>query len=135
MSTTIRPEMSTKNRYWIPRHRYYELRHFCLQYPDWKKRYILLDGLPDRSSGFSVHVDGGDAPDPTRDHAEERLYFSERMEVVEAAARDAAGDLSELMLKAVTQDVSYARLAPPCCKEVWYAAYRRFFWLLDKARK
>ena len=45
MGTTIRPELSEKNPYWIERHRYYELKHFCLQYPIWKKAYAALDGL------------------------------------------------------------------------------------------
>lgn len=34
MGTVIRPETSKKNKYWIPRHRYHELKHFCLQYPE-----------------------------------------------------------------------------------------------------
>ena len=55
--------------------------------------------------------------------------------MVEQAAREAAADLAEMMLRAVTEEVSYEYISPPCCKEVWYAAYRRFFWLLDKARK
>lgn len=33
MSTLIRPEVSEKNKYWIDKHRHYELKHFCLQYP------------------------------------------------------------------------------------------------------
>lgn len=33
MGTNIRPELSNKSPYWIERHRYYELKHFCLQYP------------------------------------------------------------------------------------------------------
>lgn len=34
MSKNLRhPELSEKNPYWIERHRYYELKHFCLQYP------------------------------------------------------------------------------------------------------
>lgn len=45
MGTTIRPELSEKNPYWIERHRCYELKHFCLQYPIWKKAYAALDGL------------------------------------------------------------------------------------------
>ena len=45
MGTTIRPELSEKNPYWIERHRYYELKHFCLQYPIWKKAYAALDGF------------------------------------------------------------------------------------------
>ena len=35
MGTVIRPEVSKSNEYWIPRDRYYELEHFCLQYPSW----------------------------------------------------------------------------------------------------
>lgn len=30
MGTDIRATISTKNRYWIEKHRYYELKHFCL---------------------------------------------------------------------------------------------------------
>lgn len=43
MGTTIRPEISKKNRYWIDKHRYYELKYFCLQYPTWKKAHSSLD--------------------------------------------------------------------------------------------
>lgn len=45
MGTTIRPEISKKNRYWIDKHRYYELKHFCLQYPTWKKAHSSLDSM------------------------------------------------------------------------------------------
>ncbi len=139
MGTVIRSEVSVKNRYWLPKHRYYELKHFCFQYPEWKQNYKSLDGLPTKSSITSEHVDGGAVPDPTALYAEARIYYRDRMDMVEKAARDAAGDLSPLLLRAVTEKISYEHLAAreivPCCKEVWYAAYRRFFWLLDKARK
>lgn len=39
MATVIRPELSENNKYWISKHRYYELKHFCLQYPEWKSLY------------------------------------------------------------------------------------------------
>lgn len=42
MSTLIRPELSETNRYWIEKHRYYELKHFCLQYPLWRHAYNSL---------------------------------------------------------------------------------------------
>lgn len=42
MGTNIRPELSNKSPYWIERHRYYELKHFCLQYPIWKRHMRLL---------------------------------------------------------------------------------------------
>lgn len=33
----VRPEVSKKSKYYISRHRYYELKHLCLQYPELKK--------------------------------------------------------------------------------------------------
>lgn len=135
MGTLIRPEISVKNKYWLPKHRYYELKHFCLQYPEWKKNYNCLDGLPSRSSIVTEHVGGGMLSNPTAIYAEARIYYKDRIDMVEKAAAEAAGDLHALLLKAVTEGLSYEVTSPPCCKEVWYAAYRRFFWLLDKARK
>lgn len=53
-----------------------------------------------------------------------------------AIATDA--ELSSYILKGVTEGWSYdilkARLNIPCCKDVYYNLYRRFFWLLNKAR-
>lgn len=40
MATTIRPELSEKNPYWIERHRYYELKH------------LRCDGYAERSFGI-----------------------------------------------------------------------------------
>lgn len=59
MGTTIRPELSEKNPYWIEKHRYYELKHFCLQYPIWRKAYSVLDGYanpPKDSASFVTPV-------------------------------------------------------------------------------
>lgn len=41
----MKSELSKRNPYWIEKHRYYELRHFCLQYPIWKSSYNSLYGL------------------------------------------------------------------------------------------
>ncbi len=45
MATKIRSEISKKKMYWLPKHRQLELVHFCLQYPDWKMRLAILDGI------------------------------------------------------------------------------------------
>ena len=137
MSTVVRPEVSRKNQYYLSRNRYYELKHFCLQYPEWKKSYISLTGLPTRSACVGEFVMGGKTSNPTAVYAEARLYYMGRMNMVEVAAKEAVRDLylCPLLLKAVTEGLSYEKISPPCCKEVWYTAYRRFFWLLDKARK
>ena len=139
MSTTIRPELSSKNKYWIERHRYYELKHFCLQYPIWKKSHVALDGLSRRPVDLTGFSRTNAIDDPTAKCAEEREYYSKRMELVEQAAIAADPDLSSYILQAVTEGISYehlkARLKIPCCKDTYYDLYRRFFWMLSKARQ
>ncbi len=96
MATEIRPELSEKNPYWIGRHRYYELKHFCLQYPIWKKAYNALLGLSSRPNDLDIFVKNGQVrSDPTARCAESRLSFAKRMELVEQAAIGTDGDLYE----------------------------------------
>lgn len=138
MATTIRPELSEKNKYWIEKHRYYELKHFCLQYPIWKKAYLALDGLAKRPSDLVLFSGQRDLSDPTAKCAEARIFYSNRIELVEQVAIETDTGFSDYILRAVTNGVSYdylrTMLAIPCCKDTYYELYRRFFWLLNKER-
>ena len=137
MNTTVRAEVSKKNGYWIDRHRYYELKHFCLQYLLWKKAYEEPDGVYAKQLYFIIPTKTEPA-NPTEEAAIRKLYFHERMQMVEKAAKDTDKDLSAYILKGVTEAISYdqlkARFDIPCCKEVYYNLYRRFFWILSQAR-
>lgn len=137
MSTTIRPEVSEKNPYWIEKHRYYELKHFCLQYPIWKKAIAALSGLSKLPIDAVIFT--GSFSDPTAKCAEARRFYSERMELIEKAAEETDAELGYYILKAVTLGISYdilrARENVPCCKDVYYKLYRRFFWILNQTRK
>lgn len=140
MGTSIRPEVSSKSKYWLERHRYYELKHFCLQYPIWKQAYTALDGLSKRPNDLAIFVRSGQMKgDPTERCAESRLYFKNRMEMVEQAARGADPDLAQFILKAVTEGVPFETMKMqhgiPCCRDVYYDRYRRFFWLLNDIRE
>lgn len=137
MSTIIRSEVSKKNIYWIERHRYYELKHFCLQYPLWKKAYSEIDGLC-RQHSDTIKTTSPETS-PTEKLAEDMLYYSERMDMVERAAYEADATLANYIIKAVTKGYSYeylkSKLEIPCCREVYYQLYRKFFWILNAARK
>ncbi len=138
MGTTIRPELSEKNPYWIEKHRYYELKHFCLQYPIWKKAYLALNGLAKRPTDSVLFSSQQHLGDPTAKCAEARIFYSDRMELVKLVAEETDAVLGSYILQAVTNGISYdclkARLDIPCCKDVYYDLYRRFFWLLNKER-
>ena len=139
MTTSIRPEISSKNKYWIDRHRYYELKHFCLQYRGWKQKYATLNSLAQSRIREVVVSPTGNYNSPVETAAEEREVYSANIHMVERAALEADTSLSNYILKGVTEGISYdvlkARLDIPCSKEVYYNLYRRFFWLLDRARK
>lgn len=139
MATKIRPKISEKNKYWIDKHRHYELKHFCLQYPTWKKAYAAFD---DSSVSLSTieSVPTSNIPgDPTAKRAMMKTYYSERINLIEKIAMEADKYLYSYILKAVTEELSYtylkARLEIPCGRDMYYDRYRRFFWLLSKARK
>lgn len=139
MGTKIRPEVSEKNLYWISKHRYYELKHFCMQYPEWEKAYHSLDGYPKKSAAIIANRSGEHTTDPTAMYAEARAHFQWRMGMVDNAARMAAGDYWVLLKMAVILEISYEKMEAqnggmPISKDMWYVMYRKFFWLLDKVR-
>ena len=138
MPGNLRPELSKKNKYWIDKNRFYELKYFCLQYPLWKHAYETLDGM--RISSFDLtRVRASFSTDILGSIMDERTLYLERMELVEKAARETDPYLASYILKAVTEGYAFsylkARLEIPCSRDTYYDRYRRFFWLLDKIKR
>lgn len=138
MATVIRPEISERNRYYISKHRHYELKHFCLQYPTWKREYAALDD-PSIASSAAEKMPSDNIPgDPTGTFAMKKLFYLERIKLIEKIAMEADQYLYKYILKAVTEELSFtylkSRLEIPCGRDMYYDRYRRFFWLLSEAR-
>ena len=139
MSTVIRPKISEKNKYYIDKHRYYELKHFCLQYSDWKKAYasctesIIFTTSIERESSSNI------PSDITAKYAIKRAYYAERIKIVEQMALEADDFLFPYILRGVTEGLSFTylktKLEIPCSRDTYYDRYRKFFWLLSEARK
>ena len=125
MGTAIRAEISPKNKYWITKHRHYELKHFCLQYHEWKKAHSdLRESITPMSISKRVAM---------------QTIYSKNIELIEKTAREADPYLYEYIIKGVTEGKSYTYLRTvlniPCGKDMYYDRYRKFFWLLNMARK
>jgi len=133
----VRNEMSAKNKYWISKHRYLELKHFCLQYPEWKKAYNYIEKLPASTSVVKISDRDQDGYF-IETTAMRRIELSRRMEMIEEAAKETDDYLAPFIFKAVTQGVSYTQLhmqdAMACSKDMYYDRYHKFFWLLNQAR-
>lgn len=138
MGTTIRPEVSVKNKYWIDKHRHYELKHFCLQYPRWKKLYIYLDNKTTISPKLYEVKGNGGKVDMTARIAIDKAYYLEKIDLIEETAMETDSSLYPYILKGITEGLSYTylktKMSMPCGKDMYYDRYRKFFWLLSNKR-
>ena len=138
MTTLIRAELSKKNKYWISKHRHYELKHFCLQYPEWKKACALHTGRTASLITLSASVSNLATSYPTTTNSSLVSNYARQIELVERIAIEADPYLYDYILKGVTEGRSYtylkAVLGMPCGKDMYYDRYRKFFWLLDNVR-
>ena len=138
MATLIRPEISEKNKYYIDKHRYYELKHFCLQYSEWKKIYAECNTFSIFVSNYEKSSYANIPQDLTAKYAIRKAFYGERIKLVERIAMEADEYLYPYILKAVTEGLSYTYLKTkmdiPCGRDMYYDRYRRFFWLLSESR-
>lgn len=138
MGTVIRAEISEKNRYWIDKHRYYELKHFCLQYNEWKRAYTSCCESIIFASRYDTLPSDAMPCDLTAKYAMLRAQYAERIRMIEDAAREADEFLYPYIKKAVTEGLSYTYLKSkmniPCGRDMYYDRYRKFFWLLSDLR-
>lgn len=131
----MKPELSKKNPYWISKHRYYQLVHYCLQYNEWKDMRrrigdisaVNLDGMP-KSTGPSRGIENAGV---------RRAELKHKMELIEHTAREADPALAEWIVKGVTNDgigYDYLRdvMGIPCGRRQYHERRRKFFWLLSQ---
>lgn len=97
-------------QYDIPKHRYRELKHFCLQYPEFKRRHSELCG--------PVHG-------KTDALAIAKTEYERAIELIEMTAYEASSDRGAELLEAVTLDTGYDEL---------HGLREKFFWMLSKAK-
>ena len=129
--------LSTKNPYYLTKHRFYEVYHYAMQYQEWKDEYrtteqtmrgIAYDGVKVKSSG------SGDALERVAIRLTE---LSEKIEMLEAVAKETDKDLSEYILRGVTDEqVTYNYLSMvlhiPCSRNTYYSLRSKFYWLLSE---
>lgn len=127
----MKPELSKKNEYWLPKHRYYELKYFCLQYPYWKSICNSIDGYAKiRYSGKHLSKSSR-----TEIAASCRDQYIRSMELIEKTAYLTDNLISKYLLIGVTENLSYdllrSRYQIPCCRKHYYELYRKFFYILS----
>ncbi|RGF78683.1 hypothetical protein DXA70_06650 [Faecalibacterium sp. OF04-11AC] len=110
-----KPELSPKNPYHLSRHRYYELKHFCFQYKEWKKALALLDGWQSHGDEVGGIIKGNMPSDPTEHYAMLRAYYSQHIELINDCLAMLEPAIAPYILKGVTEGLSYNQLRARGC--------------------
>lgn len=122
-----RPELSKKSPYYISKHRYYELKHFCMRWEEFEKGALYFR---------SCKAEGtGEWDDPVGEAASLIAEYTRCMELIRKSSEKADELLAPFIFLSATKGLSYdilrARTSVPCCRDYFYERMRRFFYILS----
>jgi len=137
MGTNYRAKISKKNKYWISKHRFYEVSHHCMQYKEWIDEYNALASAGIKGVEYDGMPHGTDISKPTEKSAIRMTELKRKIDTVEQTAIDTDRVLAEYILNAVTnEDVTFNYLKlvmkMPCEKDMYYDRRRKFYWLMSQ---
>lgn len=118
----------------ISRDRYFELLHYCRQYPEWKLEADSLLGI--RAIKMDGQPHGTTVGDPVSSVAERRERLLEKMTVVEeCAAAEADGGWASAIIQNVCIGKSYDQIdktiLPTSTRSEFFRKRRNFFAMLN----
>jgi len=121
----------------ITRNRYFELLHFCRQYPEWRTEASSLIGTHGQQMDGMPH--GTSVGNPVASAAERRAGLLAKIELIESCAKDVQnGEWYTALIQNACMARSYTMidptLLPTSNRQAFYKARQMFFGLLD-ARK
>lgn len=138
MGTVIRSELSKRNPYYISKHRYYELKHYCLQWHEWQREYASLAlKTPHTGALIKMDVKSYACDDKTAYMGSKMAVLSNRMDLITDLIHQCGDGIEPWLSMAIKDGKSYPVLQSygiPCGKDYFYRCYRKFFWLLDEFR-
>lgn len=131
----MKNEISKKNPYWIPKHRYLELKNWCMQYHEWEEEYnscVYLTSKNPRGEKSS------NVSDPTSKMAVRMAELKKKMDLVNWICEEVAPNYTITLLVALVNNFSYDDVvmynpALPSRSE-WYKTRRKFFYILSQKR-
>jgi hypothetical protein len=142
MSTVIRTELSEKNKYYIPKERYLELRHFVNQYNSWGEEIVSID-IYQHSDTVRERVTESRDSSFLEDIVLKRISLVDKTKLVDHAFRvtlfgeKPINDVFRFIFKlAVINGYPYDKtsLSNHISRTRYYELYRKFFYELDKIR-
>lgn len=122
-------------KYDISKARYRELRYFCLQYPEKKRR--ANDTYQLSAAASSGAPSSPNPSNPTERQAESQQKAKQDVDLIEKCVRIAcAGSpgLYNALLTSVVTETKYEYMPVPCGRRQFYEKRREFFCILDREK-
>lgn len=112
-----------KNEYELSKHRFYELKHFCMQYPEWEMLYLELNG-------WATEIGKNEGDTTSRDGIR-RADLMYKMELIRETCHDICGEYEKQVFEYVI--LGNKPILRSDQRDFWYY-YRKFFWELSKRK-
>lgn len=126
-------DLKLSREYSISRHRYRELKEFCLQYEE--KKSELQQIYTSSAVAPEVAVMGGQSGNSTESKALRALKLKAEIELIEKCIEGAVGadiGLADALKKNITLGAGFDSLGRvPCSAKTFYSKRRKFFFLLN----
>ena len=128
----IRSKFSTTSKYYISKHAFLAVLHYCMMYQEWLAEYKSSAGLRGVQSGSGSSGVG----DPTASQAIRLKELSDKIDLIERTAYDAEPAIASYLLRGVTiEGMTFDRLkgqGMACERKMYYDRRRKFYWLMSK---
>ena len=135
MATKIRSVISESNPSYISKHRYYELKHYCLQYPEWIKRQLYLRNEIHTTSTIQIIPGDKNYTDHISVIVDELNMIGKNIELIEICCQKLDPKIAGYIFDAVTTGRTYSYYytvkSIPCSRSYFYKLYRQFFYFLN----
>ena len=130
----VRARFSRRSKYYVPKHIFMLVYHYCLNYGDWQAEHDTRIGLC-RGGGDN----SGGVGDPTAAQAIRLADLYERIALIEQTAQEVEPSLHPWLLRYVTTEaLTFDRLKAegmPCERKMFYDRRRKFYWLMSQRLK
>jgi len=131
----MKNETNKKNPYWISKHRYLELKHWCMQYSDWEEECqsytYLTSKIPEGEKSSEVS-------DSTYQMTIRIGKLKRKMYLIADICKQVAPNYAITLMVAITNNFSYDDVVvynPSLpSRSDWYKTRRKFFYILSQER-
>ena len=133
-------ELSKKSKYWIPKDRFLELKHFVRQYDYFKMlRNDIYTCYPTVKYAVQKGVHVKLSSDPVYSAYARAMTCTKYLVQIEEAFKRVGLNQYNLLYLGIEQNMSYDVICARCSNVPWsrreyYAKMRQFFWELDQIK-